>query len=145
MSVEVLNLSQLQHKLRRLPDSVTDAAVDVIQDTGIRIRDKAKARTRDGEVRDTIRKRSSNRGLNATIKPAHWRAKFEHFGTKAHTIEPKHKDVMASPEFGPVSRAVRHPGQDANPFLFTAAEEERQTFHERLAASINAEMKRVAR
>lgn len=145
MTITVENLSDLQHKLRVLPEEVTKAAVTEIQATGVRIRDKAQSRTRSDTTRASIKKRRAAKGLNAIVNVGHWKGRFEEFGTKAHVIRPRNKKVLAGPEFGPVGRAVQHPGQDANPFLLTSAEEERRDFPQRLATVINDATAKVAR
>lgn len=165
MTVKVENLSQLQHKLRGLPDTVHEAAAEEIQATGIKIRDNARRRVPvdTGELRANIKKRSRDRGLDAWVGLAHaggrgrhFYARFIEFGTRQHVIEPRREEVLysgarsglggrQSSGFGPVSGDVVHPGTPARPFLQPAIEEERRGFPERLARTVSLELKKLAR
>ncbi|MFW6079621.1 MAG: hypothetical protein ACODAE_08370, partial [Gemmatimonadota bacterium] len=127
---------------------------DAVQETGEAIRDTARDNVHDRDIAPTIRKRSEARGLNAKVTADHWRAHFEEFGTKPHIIEPRTKEALASLEgqvsfrgedvFGPVAR-VRHPGQDARPYLHPAAEQERREFPRRLSSGTAEALQKVAR
>lgn len=143
--IRVENLSQLQHKLRVLPDYVQEEVAEEIQATGVRIRDNARRRVRDSEVRPTIKKRQLAKGLDARVGTRHWRAKFEEFGTKSHTIKERRAPILAGPEFGPVRGPVRHPGQDPHPFLQPAAEEERRGFVVRISLRLTEAARKVSR
>ncbi|MFW6331223.1 MAG: hypothetical protein ACOC3J_05820, partial [Gemmatimonadota bacterium] len=158
MTVKVENLSQLQHTLRTLPESVAGVAAEEIQETAVKVRDEARRTVRDGDVRPTIKKRSRDKGLDATVTAGHWRAKFEEYGTKRHTIAPKRATVLTGGKavstrsggavfddeaFGPVSGPVVHPGQRPHPFLIPAFELHRRDLPYRLRVAIRTELGRL--
>lgn len=147
MGLEIRNVSQLQHKLRALPEEVHDAVVEAVQEEGVRIRDQARenAPMDEGDLRRSIRKRRLERGLDARVGTRLYYAKFIEFGTKSHLIRPKDPgSVLAGGEFGPVKFA-RHPGTPARPFLQPAAEASRKEFPGRLARKVNEATSKVAR
>ena len=149
MPMVVENLSDLQHKLRRLPGSVENVVIDEVQEAGENIRDRAKQLIpRDtGDTAQKIRKRREATGLNAKVTvgfPGHI---IEH-GSKAHTIQLRRRgsaEALAGDGFGPVRGPVQHPGTLPHPFMNPAAEAERVIFLPRLAAAINRELARLAR
>jgi len=138
-----LRLEGLETAIRNIKSYQGAKKAEIVQEldrTALAIESGAKRNlTRNGSV-DTGRLRSSvvrqatGEYQRTTGTNVEYAAGVE-FGTRAHVIRPKNAKALKTP-FG-FFKKVNHPGSRPKPFLFPAAEAERQRFINNLTVILN--------
>ena len=125
----IKNLTKYSHKFSE------NVLIDVTEDIYDNAKKNIAPHSKTGRMENNLSMRVQKRALTAQVYiedsgiMAEWNGKginyalFVHFGTKAHTIEPKNKKALRWASVGGFvfAKRVEHPGYKGDPFATNAA------------------------
>lgn len=136
VTIEMPNGRREIGRIGRYQTAKRRAIIRLIWETAIRIESNAISRTPvdQGNLKRSMGKRPLLGGLVAEIFNTAEYAPHVEFGTRPHEIRPRTARLLSWMKNGRrfFARKVQHPGTRAQPFLFPAWEDNRQTFINRM-------------
>lgn len=133
-SLEDILLRAKSETIPGFREALRDTAEDIARNTRNNIKSNS---YKTGALHNSVTVTTNN--TEATIKATAKHAPYIEFGTRAHTITPKNKSVLAFEAGGGTvfAKKVNHPGIKKKPFLEPAFNEEIPEFLKRLEKVID--------